>query len=478
MQHPREAYDVLVIGAGPGGYTAAIRAAQLGLSTTVVEREELGGVCLNRGCIPSKAMLRSAEVLDLARNAPAFGVTADNVRGNYAAVVERRDRIVAHMLQGVTNLLKGNGVDVIRGTATVADADSVAVQLIDGTTDIVYFRNLIVATGSSAARPPILGANLPGVIDSDGALALREAPRRAVVIGGGAVGVEWAAIWSAFDAEVTVLEMLPQLVPTEEPEIARELTRTFAKQGISVATGVQVREIRREGDHLAVVAAAGDEERITEADIVLLAVGRRPNVDGLNLEGIGVDLEPRRVPTDAYGRTNVPNIFAIGDATGRFLLAHVAAHQGIIAAATIAGQGDHAFDQRIVPAAIFTHPEIASVGLHEAEAAAQGVPVRIGRFPFAANGRAAAAGEAGGFVKIIAHQETGEVLGCHIVGPNAGDLIAEASLAMTLHATIDQLAATIHVHPTFSEAMLEAAFVAQGTPVHIPPRPIRREAAG
>jgi dihydrolipoamide dehydrogenase len=462
-----EIYDVLVLGAGPGGYVAAIHAAQLGLRTAVIEREDLGGVCLNRGCIPSKAMLRSAEVFHLLQRAEEFGLHADVVRADYPAVVARRDRAVAQMVKGVTNLLAGNGVQVIRGSAAVRDGESVLVESNDGQKTVGY-RNLILATGSRAAPLPIPGADLPHVIDSDGALELTAPPARAVVIGGGAVGVEWAEIWAAFGCQVTVLEMLPQIVPTEEPEVARELTRAFGRKGIDCVPAATVNEIRRAGDGLSVVATVSGDERVFETDIVLAAVGRRPNVEKLGLEHVGVEVGKRTLPTDPHMRTSVPNIYAVGDVTGRFLLAHVASHQGIIATETIAGRDNGGFDERAVPAAIFTHPEIASVGLREREAVDQGIGLRIGRFPFAASGRAEASGDPNGFVKIVAREDSGEVLGVHILGQSAGDLIAEASLAIRLHATIDDLAETIHVHPTFSEAVMEAAWAAAGTPIHIP----------
>jgi dihydrolipoamide dehydrogenase len=381
--------------------------------------------------------------------------------------VARRDRAVAQMVKGVTNLLAGNGVQVIRGSATIRDGKSVLVESNDGEDTLVY-RNLILATGSRAAPLPIPGADLPHVIDSDGALELTGPPARAVVIGGGAVGVEWAEIWAAFGCQVTVLEMLPQIVPTEEPEVARELTRAFGRKGIDCVPAATVNEIRRAGDGLSVVATVSGDERVFETDIVLAAVGRRPNVEKLGLEHVGVEVGKRTLPTDPHMRTNVPNIYAVGDVTGSFLLAHVASHQGIIATETIAGRDNGGFDERAVPAAIFTHPEIASVGLREREAVDQGIGVRVGRFPFAASGRAQASGDSTGFVKIVARDDSGEVLGVHIVGQSAGDLIAEASLAIRLHATIDDLAETIHVHPTFSEAVMEAAWAAAGTPIHIP----------
>jgi dihydrolipoamide dehydrogenase len=462
-------YDIVVIGAGPAGYTAAIRAAQRGLRTAVVERQELGGVCLNRGCIPSKAMLRSAEVLGLLRSAEEFGLTAEGVGGDYGAVVERRDHVVAHLVQGVTNLLRSNAITVLRGAAQLQDPHQLTVTGSEGA-ESISFQHLILATGSSSATPPIPGVDLPGVVDSDGALALREAPGQAVVIGGGAVGVEWAEIWNAFGTQVTVVEMLPQIIPTEENELARELNRAFGKKGIQCHTGARVAAIRQGAERLEVVAEINGAESVFPADVVLLAVGRRPNVDGLGLDAAGVQLDGRRIPVDPYLRTNVPHIYAVGDVTGRFQLAHVGSHQGIIAAETIAGRPHRPFDERIVPAAIFTHPEVASVGLREREAKEQGIAVKIGRFPFAASGRALTQGEGGGFVKMVAEAESGRLLGVHIIGTGAGELIAEATLALTLNATVEDLADAIHIHPTLSEAVMEAAMVTAGTPVHVPLR--------
>jgi dihydrolipoamide dehydrogenase len=487
-------FDVVVVGAGPGGYAAAIRCAQLGLQTALVEREALGGVCLNLGCIPSKAMLRSAEVLGLLHKAEEFGLRAQGVGADYADVVARRDRVVAQLLHGLTNLLRAKGVTVLRGDAQLRDPASIDVRSEEGE-EVLQYESLIVATGSRAAPLSVPGADLPGVIDSDGALQLGQPPGRVVVIGAGAVGVEWAEIWRAFGSEVTILEMLPQLVPTEEPEVARELARAFSRKGIVIHVGAQVRQVRPLGPGLEVVAAVDGGERAFPADTVLVAVGRRPNVEALNLDAAGVQWDRRGIPTDSHMRTNVPQIYAVGDVRGGFLLAHVATHQGIIAAQAIAGgegregtpspppsprgrgslappsprgRGSLAFDETIVPSAIFTDPELASVGLREREATEQGIAVRIGRFPFAASGRAAASGEPVGFVKLVAEESSGRVLGVHIVGHGASDLIGEASLALRMGATLEDLAATIHVHPTFSEALGEAAWAAAGLPLHMP----------
>jgi dihydrolipoamide dehydrogenase len=477
-----EIYDLVVIGAGPGGYAAAIRAAQRGLRTGLVERAELGGVCLNLGCIPSKAMLQSGEVLRLVRDASRSDGSTDetaaaHAAADYSAAVERREAAVAHLLQGLTTLLRSNGVTVIRGEARLRDAHTLEVSAPAGAEEL-GFRNLVLATGSRSAPLPVPGAHLPGVVDSDGALTLRQPPGRAVVIGGGAVGVEWAEIWHAFGSEVTVLELLPQLVPTEDHEIARELLRTFTRRGITCHVGAQVQEIRSAPGGLSVVASIDGATQEFAADTVLAAVGRRANLDGLDLAAVGIAAGPRGIATDEHMRTSVPHIFAVGDVTGRFLLAHVASHQGLVAAEMIAGHDEHRFDDSIVPAAIFTHPEIASVGLRERDALAQGLRIRVGRFPFAALGRAVAVGEPAGYVKMVADEVSGVLLGVHIIGARAADLIGEASLALRLKATLQDLADTIHVHPTFSEALLEAAWVTAGTPLHVPPRRVRTASGG
>jgi dihydrolipoamide dehydrogenase len=483
MSPTEEHYDVLVLGAGPGGYAAAIWSAQLGFRTGLVERSELGGVCLNLGCIPSKAMLRGAELLADLEGAAVLGIDLEGLQPNYAAAVARRERVVDHARQGVVNLLKGNGVTVIRGQGRLVGAYTLRVESSDQFRDVA-FDQLIIATGSSPARPPIPGGELPGVIDSNGALALRDAPKRVVVIGAGAVGVEWADIWRAFGSEVTILEMLPRIVPTEDPEISRELARAFARKAIACYPNAQVREIRPSGHAatpeaglppaLEVLATIDGEERTLAADVVLTATGRRPNVGELKLATSGVDWSPKGIPVDGQLRTNVPHIFAIGDVTGLTLLAHAATHQAKIAVEAIAGHDPEPFDPASVPAAIFTDPEIASMGVSEAQAKERDIPIQVARFPFVALGRAGASGEPTGFVKMVADERDGRILGVHIVGAHAGDLIGEASLAIRLGATLRDLAETIHVHPTFSEALLETAWVGLATPLHVPPRRQRR----
>lgn len=477
-------FDLLVIGGGPGGYVAAIRAAQRGLRVCVVEKERPGGVCLNWGCIPTKAMLRSAEVFQTLTAAAEFGVHADNVRYDFAAVRQRKDAIVKELTDGVGGLLKANGVTVIEGHArfvepTVVEVHEVgASPIFDGGPRYaaaagapirrVSARDVIVATGSVPARLPLPGADLPGVITSDGAFGLTDVPQRLVIIGGSAVGAEWASLFAAFGSQVTVVEMQDRLVPLEDKEIGEALGRSFRARGITVLTGATVTAIT-EGEVLR-VSVGGPSAHELDADVVLVGVGRRPNTSELGLEVAGIGTDARGfIEVDERLRTGVEHVYAIGDVTGRALLAHVASHQGITAAEVIAGHDAH-IDYTVIPAATFTHPEIASVGLTEQAARAAGHDVVTAKFPFAALGRAKTFGDTDGFIKIIAGQPHREVLGVHIIGPSASDLIAEGALAISLEATLDELADTIHAHPTLGEIGMEAAMAGLGLPVHIAPR--------
>lgn len=474
-------FDVLVIGGGPGGYVAAIRAAQHGLSVGLVEKERPGGVCLNWGCIPTKAMLRSAEVLQTVRDAAAYGVQADNVGFDYAVVRRRTADVVTGLADGVAGLLKANSVTVIEGHARFTGPTTVeiceltpvpsdgpryaapAAEIIDGATA----RDVIIATGSAPIPLPIPGADLPGVITSDGAFGLTEVPGRIVIVGGSAVGAEWASLFAAFGSTVTVVEMRDTLVPAEDSDIGAALGRSFTQRGITVLTGSTVSSITQAGALR--VTVTGPKPGEIDADVVLFGVGRKPNTADLRLAIAGVAVDERGfVGVDDQLRTNTDHVYAIGDVTGKALLAHVASHQGLTAADVLAGY-DKRIDYDVVPAATFTHPEIASVGLTEDQANAAGHDPVSANFPFAALGRARTFGDTEGFVKIVAGREHGEVLGAHIIGPSASDLITEATLAITLEATLDELADTIHAHPTLGEIGMEAALAALGLPVHITP---------
>ncbi|MEW9519703.1 dihydrolipoyl dehydrogenase [Streptomyces tubercidicus] len=489
-------FDVLVIGGGPGGYVAAIRAAQLGRTVALVDKERPGGVCLNWGCIPTKAMLRSAEVLETVRSAEEFGVLTEGVQLDYSAVLKRKDTIVSRLTEGIAHLLKANGVTVVNGHARFTDPHTVAVHETgpsplggDGplyaapptsqpARETLSADDIIIATGSQPVMPPVPGSDLPGVITSDGAFLLPELPARTVVVGGSAVGAEWASLFRTFGAEVTLVEMMPTLLPAEDAEIGRALTRSFTKRGMKVLTRHTVTAIEREGDgdgvqlRALVADADGQPAGSFPADIVLFGVGRRPNTAGLDLEKAGVHTDDRGyVPVTDQLRTNVPHISAIGDVTGRIQLAHVASHQALVAASVVSGH-DERIDYRAVPAATFTRPEVASVGLTEAQAREAGHEITTARFPFAALGRAHAYGATDGMVKVVAERSSGAVLGAHIIGPGASDLIAEAALAVTHGVTLTGLADTIHAHPTLGEATMEAAMGALGLPLHT--APVRR----
>jgi dihydrolipoamide dehydrogenase len=488
----QSAFDVVIVGGGPGGYPAAIRAAQYGLRVAVIEKERAGGVCLNWGCIPTKAMLRSAEVLETMQHSADFGILADNVRLDYPAVLKRKDTIVKGLTDGVGQLLKANGVTLVNGHARFSSPNTLEVvgvgksPLGDGgplynapadangqPKQTLTGKNIVIATGSTPAQLPIPGADLPGVINSDSAFLLREVPKHIVIVGGGAVGTEWATMFRAFGSEVTLVELLPNLLPLEDEDMGRTLARSFQKRGIKVLTGSTVAKIEKSRKALQVTITDkdGNNAQTVEADNVLIGVSRRPNTLDLNLERTGVKTDQRGyITVDERLRTNVNNVFAIGDVVGKVLLAHVATHQGLVAAAVIAGH-DEKIDYKAVPAATFTHPEVASVGLTEAKARESGHDVLVGKFPFAALGRAQTYGSTEGLIKIVADRKYGEVLGVHIIGPSASDLIPEGVLALQLEATLEDVANTIHAHPTLGEGSMEAAMVALGMPVHVgPPR--------
>jgi dihydrolipoyl dehydrogenase len=460
--------DVTIIGTGPGGYVAAVRAAQLGLKTAVVEREELGGICLNRGCIPTKAMLRSADLLTTMRHAADYGINVENVTFDYGKVIERRDKVVKQLTSGVGGLLKSYGVEVIRGSGALTERGKVKVT---GQTEAtINTKNVILATGSVPAKLPVSGGDGPNVIDSDGALALTEPPKSILIIGGGAIGCEWACVFAAFGSKVTLVEMLPTLLPLEDEDMGKTLARSLQRQGVTIHTEAKLEEIATGDDGLSVGVLTlkdGKQERVT-AEKVLVGVGRRPNTSGLGLDTLGVKTDRRGfVEVDDYLRTNAGNVYAIGDVTGKQLLAHLASHQGVAAAEAIAGTG-HAMDYKAVPACTYTHPEVASVGMSEKKAREAGYDVRVGRFPFQANGRALTYGEADGLVKVVADAKYGELLGMHLIGPTASELIPEATLGIRLEATLEDITGTIHAHPTLAEAVGEAAWAAMGGALNLP----------
>ncbi|HKE15414.1 MAG TPA: dihydrolipoyl dehydrogenase [Kofleriaceae bacterium] len=469
MSDEQQSFDVVVIGSGPGGYVAAIRAAQLGLSTACVERESLGGVCLNWGCIPTKALLRSAEVLDLARRAREFGVVAENVTYDFGAMVERSRGVATKISRGVAYLFKKNKITHISGSARLGGAGLVHIAA-DGGERTVRARHIILATGARAR-------SLPGIeLDGERIIAYREAmtlPRRPesmIVVGAGAIGVEFASFYNALDTKVTIVEFLPRLVPNEDKDISAELARAFKKRGIAVQTGVKLSRADVAGGKVkALIEPAQGGGAVGElvADVLLMAVGITGNVENLGLEDVGVETRRGFIQVDDQLRTGVKDVYAIGDVVGRQALAHVASAEAVYVAELIAGRHPHPVPYDAVPACTYCHPEIASVGLTEEKAAEAGLEVKVGRFPFGPLGKTLAAGEYPGFAKFIWDASSGALVGAHLIGPAVTDLIASPTLARTTEVNAESFIHTIHAHPTFAEALKEAAEDAYGMAIHI-----------
>jgi dihydrolipoamide dehydrogenase len=457
-------FDVVVVGGGPGGYVAAIRSAQLHLRTALIERDTLGGICLNWGCIPSKALLRNAELLELFRHASDFGFTVDVQEASLDPAITRSRQLVKQMVDGIRFLLLKNGVEVVQGNGYLTSANEIEVRP-EGRQ--IRTRNVVLATGSRTCELPGLPVDGVRVIASRDALELREAPGSVIIVGGGPVGCEFAYLYRTYGSEVTILEQLPHLLPLEDEEISVQLERAFRKQGIVLMTDSRVVEVTPGEGGVGVVVDAGGERRALQAERVLVGIGVQGNSDGLGLEELGVRTEQGWVPVDDRMATNVPGIFAIGDLTGPPLLAHTASAQGVIAAECIAGRNPAPLDYEQMPRATYCQPEVGSIGLTETEARARHGEIDVGRFPFRANGRALAMGEPDGLVKVVAKRGSGEVVGIHMVGAGVTELLGEASLARSMAVTAEDLAKTIHAHPTLSEAIKEAALSARGEAIHV-----------
>ena len=467
-------YDVIVIGSGPGGYVTAIRAAQLGLKTAVVEKSYLGGICLNWGCIPTKALLRSAEVFHHMEHAKDFGLSAKDVKVDMSAVVKRSRAVAAQLSNGVAFLLKKNKVDVIWGTATIAQPGKLSVKAADnppkgalGAGDYSA-KHIIVATG---ARPRAL----PG-LEPDGkliwtyfeAMAPDKMPKSLLVVGSGAIGIEFASFYRTLGAEVTVVEILPQILPVEDEEIAAHARKRFEKAGIAIHTDAKVEKLTKGKDSVTakIVLKDGKAQEL-KVDKVILAVGVVGNIENLGLEKLGVKTDRGCIVIDAYGRSNVPGIYAIGDVAGPPMLAHKAEHEGVICVEAIAGKKPHAMDKLKIPGCTYCNPQIASVGLTEAKAKAAGYDIRVGKFPAIGNGKAIALGEPDGLVKTIFDKKTGQLLGAHMVGAEVTELIQGFVVAMNLETTEEELIASVFPHPTLSEMMHESVLAAYGRAIHI-----------
>ena len=459
-------FDVVVVGTGPGGYVAAIRCAQLGLSVAAVEDDRPGGVCLNWGCIPTKALLRNAEIVGLFQRAEEFGVTVGTWSADYAQAIQRSRRVADRMAKGVEFLFRKNKITLVPGTGTLKAKNVVEVKGKAGV-QTLEAKAIILATGSEPRSLPGVTIDEKQVISSNGAVRTEVQPASLIIIGAGAVGMEFADVYGAYGVPVTVLEALPRVLPVEDEEVSALLARVFSRRGMTVRTGVRVQKVSPGKAGLAVeIEAEGKTERL-EAQQVLMAVGRASKTRGLGLEALGVAAEHGFVTVGPTMETSVKGIFAVGDMTGRQMLAHKAMAEGVVAAEAIAGRSPRPVDYDNVPSCTYCRPQVASIGLSEANAKANGREIAVGRFPFTANGKAVALGETEGFLKVVADKRTGEILGVHIVGPEATEMIHEFAVGRTLEATLEEIIHTIHAHPTLSEAALEATLAALGQAIHI-----------
>jgi len=456
-------FDVVVVGTGPGGYVAAIRCAQLGLSVATVEDDRPGGVCLNWGCIPTKALLRNAEVVHLVETAERFGIKVDNVRADYAEAVKRSRAVADRMAKGVEFLFRKNKITLFTGVGTLTSKSTVEVKGGAGAETLEAGRAIILATGSQPKSLPGVTIDEKLVISSNGAVRNETRPASIVVIGAGAVGMEFADVYAAYGTQVTVLEALPRVLPIEDEEVSTLVNRLFGRRGITIKTGVKVAAVKPGGPGALVETDGGR----LEAEQVLMAVGRGARTAGVGLDTAGVALDRGFVKVSPMMETSVKGVYAIGDMAGPPLLAHKAMAEGVVAAEAIAGQQPRPIDYGNVPSCTYCRPQVASIGQTEARARENGREITVGKFPFTASGKAVALGETDGFVKVVADKATGEILGVHIVGPEATEIIHEFAVGRTLEATLEEIMHTIHAHPTLSEAALEATLAALGHAIHI-----------
>ncbi len=467
-----QSFDVVVIGAGPGGYIAAIRAAQLGLKTAIVEKQWMGGVCLNVGCIPSKALLRNADIAHTLRErGKEFGFSMENLKLDFSVAVKRSRQVSDRLVRGVGFLMKKNNITVLEGTAVLKSPTQIEVTAKDGSNkQTVQAKNIILATGAQAMSIPGVTVDGKKVLTYLEAILQTTLPKSAIIIGGGAIGVEFATIWSGYGTKVTIVEMLPRILPLEDEESSAELTKAYQKRGIDILTGHRVMavETTETGVRVRVSPGEGKEEKTLEADQTMIAIGFRPNSKNLGLEEIGVKVNQRGfIEINERMATSIPNIYAIGDVTGQLLLAHVASTQGVIAAENIAGVETITLNYKMMPRATYSDPQVASFGYTEAEAKQLGYEVKVGRFPFQANGKALGLGDYAGFVKLITDAKYGEILGAHLVGPEVSELLPEYTLAQSMELTAAQIARNVHAHPTLSETLLEAAESVEGHPLNM-----------
>ena len=460
-------FDVIVLGSGPGGYVTAIRASQLGFKTAIVEKESLGGVCLNWGCIPTKALIKSAQVFEYLQHAEDYGLKAAGVDKDFDAVVKRSRNVAGTMSKGVQFLLKKNKIEVINGYGKLLPGKKVSVTDANGKATEYTANNVIIATGARSRELPSLPQDGKKIIGYRQAMTLEKQPKKLIVVGSGAIGIEFAYFYNAMGTDVTVVEYLPNIVPVEDKDISIQLEKSFKKAGVKVMTSSEVTKVDTAGKGVVVTVKTAKGEEILEADIVLSAVGIKTNIENIGLEDVGIATDRDKVLVNDFYQTNIPGYYAIGDITAGPALAHVASAEGILCVEKLAGMEVHPLDYGNIPGCTYSSPEIASVGLTEQQAIDKGLDIKVGKFPFTASGKAVASGTPEGFVKVIFDAKYGEWLGCHMIGAGVTDMIAEAVVARKLETTAHEILKTIHPHPTMSEAVMEAVAAAYDEVIHI-----------
>ena len=460
-------FDVIVLGSGPGGYVTAIRASQLGLKTAIIEKESLGGVCLNWGCIPTKALLKSAQVFEYLKHADDYGLTVENYDKDFDAVVNRSRNVAGTMSKGVQFLMKKNKIEVIMGYGTLKAGKKVAVASEDGSETVYEANHVIIATGARARELPSLPQDGKKVIGYREAMTLPKQPKKLIVVGSGAIGIEFAYFYNAMGTDVTIVEYMPRIVPVEDEEISKQIERSFAKSGIKVMTSAEVTKVDTSGKGVKATVKTDKGEEVLSADIVLSAVGIKTNIENIGLEEIGIATDRDKIIVNDFYQTNLPGYYAIGDVTSGQALAHVASAEGILCVEKIAGQHVEPIDYNNIPGCTYCFPEIASVGYTEEQAKEKGYEIKVGKFPFTASGKAQAGGHTDGFVKVIFDAKYGEWLGCHMIGAGVTDMIAEAVVGRKLETTGHEILKAVHPHPTMSEAVMEAVAAAYDEVIHI-----------
>ena len=460
-------FDIIVLGSGPGGYVTAIRASQLGFKTAIIEKESLGGVCLNWGCIPTKALLKSAQVFEYLKHADDYGLTIENYDKDFDAVVNRSRNVAGTMSKGVQFLMKKNKIEVIMGYGTLKAGKKVAVGSEDGTEALYEADHIIIATGARARELPSLPQNGKNVIGYREAMTLSKQPKKMIVVGSGAIGVEFAYFYNAMGTDVTIVEYMPRIVPLEDEEISKQMERSFTKSGIKVMTSAEVTKVDTSGKGVKATVKTDKGEEVISADIVLSAVGIKTNIENIGLEELGIATDQDKIIVNDFYQTSLPGYYAIGDVTSGQALAHVASAEGILCVEKIAGQNVEPIDYNNVPGCTYCFPEIASVGYTEEQAKEKGYEIKVGKFPFTASGKAQAGGHTDGFVKVIFDAKYGEWLGCHMIGAGVTDMISEAVVGRKLETTGHEILKAVHPHPTMSEAVMEAVAAAYDEVIHI-----------